>query len=230
LTGVPFTISLPGSDVYLTRRSPLWRFLALTIASRAIRVIADSPQLLQDLGIRGSVIPYGVPLNQSQGTHHAQAVVVTAGKAIVKTGVPLVQTLDPTIQVLSGLSIAAFRQALTGVDIFVKLSLKDKQGNLEDSSVAVLEAMSAGCAVIVSDLPGYRTFIKDGHNGLLVDPRNHQAVLSAIHILRSSPQLRHQLGQAAQATIAASHTPLQVAQRYLKTIGEPASAQDPALP
>jgi glycosyltransferase involved in cell wall biosynthesis len=44
----------------------------------------------------------------------------------------------------------------------------------------LLEALSTGCVVVASDLPGHREVIRDGQNGLLVPPSNARALADAI--------------------------------------------------
>ncbi len=56
----------------------------------------------------------------------------------------------------------AFRDALHAADVFVSVPSSD------GTSVALLEAMAAGCFPIVSDLPTQRELIDDGVNGFRV--------------------------------------------------------------
>ncbi|MCK4352699.1 glycosyltransferase family 4 protein [candidate division WOR-3 bacterium] len=60
----------------------------------------------------------------------------------------------------------------------------------DSTSVSLLEAMAYGCFPIVSDLPANREWIKDGKNGLLVNPRDSidlsNAILSALNISSKS--------------------------------------------
>lgn len=53
---------------------------------------------------------------------------------------------------------------------------------------SVLEAFACGVPVIASDLPSLREWIKDGHNGYLVSPRNSDDLESALLKLLNHPE------------------------------------------
>lgn len=57
---------------------------------------------------------------------------------------------------------AALRDAMTGAEVFVSVPSSD------GTSVALLQAMAAGCFPIVSDLPTQRELVEDGVNGFRV--------------------------------------------------------------
>ena len=63
-----------------------------------------------------------------------------------------------------------FQQA----DIYVSTSLSDS------TSVALLEAMASGLIPVVTDIPGNREWIKEGENGFLFLPKNHQTLAEKI--------------------------------------------------
>lgn len=215
LTRTPFTISLPGTDVYVARINPLYRLLAQYALDRASVVITNSALLLRDLGIKGHIIPYGVVPNTGKRIQNVSPIVAAAGRKAVNKNFQLLLAIDPSTEIISGLSIDAFRQKLLSVDIFVAPSIRDEQGNLDDGNVVVLEAMAAGCAVIASDLPGYRYIIKHNENGLLVPVKNRKALTLAIQKLKRSPTLRTRLGQNARRTIQSQLSHHHIALRYL---------------
>jgi glycosyltransferase involved in cell wall biosynthesis len=63
---------------------------------------------------------------------------------------------------------------------------------------AVLEAMSAGLAVVATSTGGTLEVIDDGVSGLLVPPQNPQLLAAAILRLLQDPQLARRLGIAGQ--------------------------------
>jgi glycosyltransferase involved in cell wall biosynthesis len=63
---------------------------------------------------------------------------------------------------------------------------------------ALLEAMSAGLACVVSNIEGNRSLITDRSTGLLVEPDNPVALASAIRLVLNDDSLRQRLGQAAR--------------------------------
>jgi glycosyltransferase involved in cell wall biosynthesis len=66
------------------------------------------------------------------------------------------------IEFLGFVGREAFRDALTQADVFVSVPSSD------GTSVALLQAMAAGCFPIVSDLPTQRELVEDGVNGFRV--------------------------------------------------------------
>ncbi|QSB22734.1 glycosyltransferase family 4 protein [Curtobacterium sp. 24E2] len=92
-------------------------------------------------------------------------------------------------------------------------SVPAANGDRDGLPVALLEAMSAGCAIVASAVPGIVDVIEDGVNGLLVAPGDADALASAVDRLLADPQLAERLGRAAAQT-AAAHTVEAVGDRY----------------
>ncbi|MEE9284325.1 MAG: glycosyltransferase family 4 protein [Dehalococcoidia bacterium] len=69
----------------------------------------------------------------------------------------------------------------------------------ESFGIVLLEAMAAGKPVIASDIPGYASVVTDGAEGLLVEPKNHQALASAMVQLIDNPDLRRSMGHRGRA-------------------------------
>ncbi len=68
----------------------------------------------------------------------------------------------------------------------------------ESFGIVLLEAMASGVAIAASDIPGYRTILKDGREGLLVPPRNPEALARAIVSLARDGGMRRALGAAGR--------------------------------
>ena len=81
----------------------------------------------------------------------------------------------------------------------------------EATSIAGLEAMASACAVVATNVGGLPEIIEDGVSGLLVSPRNSEALAQAITRLIETPGLRTQLGLAARARVEQKFTWEQVA-------------------
>ncbi len=77
----------------------------------------------------------------------------------------------------------------------------------EGQSLACLEGMASGCAVVATRVGGLPELVQDGVNGLICDP-SPDAIASAIRRLLQDPRLRQNLGAAARGT----------AERYSLTI------------
>lgn len=66
----------------------------------------------------------------------------------------------------------------------------------ESFGVVLLEAMAAGTAAVASDIHGYKKVVQRNVSGLLVEPRDADALCSALERLVNEPSLRTQLGAA----------------------------------
>lgn len=89
---------------------------------------------------------------------------------------------------------------LRGGDLFVLPSWK------EGLPYAVLEAMSAGLAIVATNVGGVPDLIEDGVSGLLVPPKNPHALADAIAVLLRDPSRRRALG---------AHAARRVQERYI---------------
>jgi phosphatidylinositol alpha-mannosyltransferase len=73
----------------------------------------------------------------------------------------------------------------------------------ESFGIVLLEAMASGRPVVAGDIPGYRSVMTNGKEGLLAPPKNEQALALAIVRLLADAPLRNRLAAAGQET--ASH-------------------------
>ncbi len=72
----------------------------------------------------------------------------------------------------------------------------------ESFGIILLEGMASGVPVVASDIPGFRTVLDHGVQGVLVEPRQPQALAKGIIDMLSAPERRAQMGQAGQAKAA----------------------------
>jgi len=68
----------------------------------------------------------------------------------------------------------------------------------EGLPVSLLEAMALAKPIVTTDVGGNREAVADGVNGLLVPPRDSEALASAVHRLVSDEALAVRLGQAGR--------------------------------
>ena len=79
------------------------------------------------------------------------------------------------------------RVLYNAADLFVLPSIRDDAGNLDDQSVALVEAMATGTPVIATSFPGYSIVIEDGSNGHLTKERDPADLAKAtVDILASN--------------------------------------------
>ena len=82
---------------------------------------------------------------------------------------------------------------LASIDVLVRPSLT------EGMPLGLLEAMAAGVPVVVSDIPGNASLVRDGETGLLVPPRSPLRLADALEALAAAPALRRRLRDAGIA-------------------------------
>jgi glycosyltransferase involved in cell wall biosynthesis len=88
-------------------------------------------------------------------------------------------------------------ELLTQADIFLQTSLWEGFG------LAVVEAMSAGLPVVVSDVPGVQEVVGDNTNcGFLVNPTSENEITQKIKTLIDNPPLRRSMGDNARIQAA----------------------------
>lgn len=68
----------------------------------------------------------------------------------------------------------------------------------ESFGIALVEAMAAGLPVVATDIPGYREVVSDGVEGLLVPPRDPEALAAGLVRVLKEPELAKRLGDAGR--------------------------------
>lgn len=107
--------------------------------------------------------------------------------------------------------VADMRQLYASVDI-VTLPSYYREG----VPTSLTEAAACGLPLITTDMPGCREVVTDGDDGLLIPPRDAEALASAIARLLDSPELAKRLGDAARAKALALFDERIVIQRTLE--------------
>lgn len=69
----------------------------------------------------------------------------------------------------------------------------------EGLPTALTEAAACGRPIVTCDVPGCREVVIDGENGILVPPRDAEALASAIARLAADPALRRRMGHRGRA-------------------------------
>ncbi len=108
--------------------------------------------------------------------------------------------------------------------IFVLPSLQEGSGSL-----AVLEAMQAGCAIVATRCDGLPEDLEDSANALLVPPGDVAALDAVLARLLADPALRRDLGLRARATFQQRFSATVFAQSLRATYDELAATLDAAV-
>ena len=66
---------------------------------------------------------------------------------------------------------------------------------------ALLEAAASGRPAIVTDVPGCRSFVRNGIEGIIVPPGDFEALAEALATLTEDSNLRRRMGSAARARV-----------------------------
>jgi phosphatidylinositol alpha-mannosyltransferase len=101
--------------------------------------------------------------------------------------------LDPTgVRMLGKVDDETKRYELEHADVLCAPSLGG-----ESFGMVLTEAFAAGTPVIASNIPGYRDVVRDGVDGVLVDPGNAQAIAETLRDLWEEPERRARMARAA---------------------------------
>lgn len=109
---------------------------------------------------------------------------------------------------------------LAGADIYCQPNVSP-----EPFGLAYVEAMAAGLPVVASDAGGVREVV-DAGTGVLVPPRDEEALASVLGALMSNPARRHELGAAGVLRAPRLCDPRQqvgALHRFLRSVAAPAS-------
>jgi len=87
-------------------------------------------------------------------------------------------------------------------DLFVLVSRRAQDGNVEGYGIVVAEAALCGLPAVVSKGCGLEEAVVEGRTGLLVEPDDPQATASAILRLLADAPLRQEMGAAARDCVS----------------------------
>lgn len=122
---------------------------------------------------------------------NAQLLIIGEGREKERL-VRLARNLGITQSVFFVPEVSDTKDLLSVMDVFVMPSLKEGLG------LALMEAMASGLPVVGSNVGGIKTLIKDGINGLLVEPTDIKGISGAISELLRNPQRAREMGAQAR--------------------------------
>lgn len=132
--------------------------------------------------------------------------------------------LGDSVRFAGVLDRARFREALHAASVFVSVPSSD------GTSVALLQAMAAGCFPIVSDLPTQRELIDDGVNGFRVPLHRPDLLAERIAAALGDPALRRRAVELNRAIVEErglnEHEMAKMEALYYRLAGRPMPADD----
>ncbi len=99
----------------------------------------------------------------------------------------------------------------------------------ESFGIVLLEAMAAGLAVVASDIHGYKKVVQRNVTGLLVEPKDPDALCQAMARLIDDPALRERLGRAGAERAQEfdwAHVTRQLVEVYEEVVGRARARPD----
>jgi glycosyltransferase involved in cell wall biosynthesis len=113
------------------------------------------------------------------------------------------EDLPPGVRLIRGVSpyTASWRELWRQADFFVMPTKQEAFG------MVYQEAAAAGLPVVATNLNAIPEIVEDRVTGILVDPGNLPALVSAMRTLVESAELRHRMGLAAYQRIAKAADP-----------------------
>jgi len=207
--GRPFVVQLWGTDVELARRAP---WLARRILRRARLTLCASNALAdaaRELGAREvRVIGTGVEVPPSVGEEARPPEVLYAGRLSPEKGILDLLAASDNGMKLTIAGDGPLRDRVPGALGFVS---HDKLGPLYDRAAVVAvpshregfgvvcaEAMAHGRPVVAGAVGGLLDLVVHEETGLLVPPRDVEALRAALHRLLDDDELRARLGANAR--------------------------------
>lgn len=105
------------------------------------------------------------------------------------------------------------RPAIASAGVYVLPSYR------EGTPRSVLEAMAMGRAIITTDAPGCRETVVEGQNGFLVEPRDAEALLTAMRRFAQDPGLALRMGAASRQIAEEKYDVRKVTEELLRHVG-----------
>lgn len=89
----------------------------------------------------------------------------------------------------------------------------------EGTSLSLLEAMAAGCAVVCTDVGGMSNIVLSGHNGMLVRPETED-LYEAVNVLIDDADMRARLSRNARQTVEDSFSRERWAEGWTRVLSD----------
>jgi glycosyltransferase involved in cell wall biosynthesis len=209
-TGKPYVLQVWGTDVELARRAPalvrpLVRGARLVLAASSF--LADAAR---DLGARDVLrVPFVVDAPADPGEPEEPAHVLFAGRLSAEKGIlEFVEATEALPRRIVGdgplrnrvPDAAGFVPPAAVGDWYRRAAVVCAPSRREGVGGACRHAMAHGRAVVATAVGGHLDAVEDGVTGVLVPPRDPDALRTAIERLLADPAERARLAAAARSS------------------------------
>jgi phosphatidylinositol alpha-1,6-mannosyltransferase len=106
-------------------------------------------------------------------------------------------------------------------DAFIMASRAQSNSDVEGFGIVYAEAGSCGKPVIAGDSGGVRSVVRDGYNGILVDPLDVHSIRNGIERILCNADFAHRLGMNGRKLVESEFQWDRVAARFAETILKP---------
>jgi colanic acid/amylovoran biosynthesis glycosyltransferase len=127
-----------------------------------------------------------------------------AGDGPLRAGLELLRNdlgLSNTVEFLGALSQEAIIRLHQNAHIFILPSIQAESGEEEGQSVGLLEAQASGLPVIGTRAGGVPEIVRDGETGILVPPKDAEAIAQAVVRLAEHPEGWAEIGRLGRRHI-----------------------------
>jgi glycosyltransferase involved in cell wall biosynthesis len=159
-----------------------------------------------ELGVDTEMFKPGEKKAGSVCTSAAFAAAGWKGMHILKEGIV---DSDIDVTLITGVPREKVAEMLRAADIYVFPSIYE-----ETFGLCLCEAMASGCACIATDVAGARAQIDHNVTGMLVPPRNPDALRDAIDYMLTHPSHKESMAFVARKHVEKSHTLNAMAERW----------------
>jgi glycosyltransferase involved in cell wall biosynthesis len=87
---------------------------------------------------------------------------------------------------------------------------------MENAPLTLIEAMSQGTPVVTTNIGGQAELVKNGVNGLLVNPRDSEDLAEKIGSILDNPELAREMGEGGRKIVEETHTPKKHLRRIIE--------------
>jgi colanic acid/amylovoran biosynthesis glycosyltransferase len=140
--------------------------------------------------------------------------------------------LDAQVRLVGILEQEEVQQRMREASCLVAPCVEARDGNIDALPTVLLEALASGCPVISTKLSGIPEIIESGVSGLLIEPRDENALANAIEHLLRDQELAMRLGRSGRRRVEEKfdvHRNVAALHDWLRTATSPGTAPDETM-